>query len=201
MNSHTFTRRLAATATASGLMAMSCLSSTMLTTAGAETSSCGTDEVTVVVAGEGEGCAKDGATGLEALDQAGFEVTPVSSMPGMICQINGAPENADCSKAPEMDAFWGYYTAPLGGEWAFSQKGANEQIAKAGTVEGWAFGNSAQPGEVPEAGNKQNDDDTVIEEEKSENVWLPNAGVIVVLLALVGLAMYFVRKRNSRRTV
>lgn len=65
----------------------------------------------------------------------------------------------------------------------------------------WAFGNSAQPGEVPEAGDKQNDDATVIEEEKSENVWLPIAGVIVVLLALVGLAMYFVRKRNSRRTV
>lgn len=41
----------------------------------------------------------------------------------------------------------------------------------------------------------------MIEEEKSENVWLPIAGVIVVLLALVGLAMYFVRKRNSRRTV
>lgn len=111
---------------------------------------CRNDQVTVVVAGQGTGCATAGTTGWDALVEAGFSVTPVSRFPGMICRIGGAPASADCSDAPPVDAYWAYYHAPLGGSWNYSQLGAAAYTTQAGTVEGWAFGAGAQPGAVPE---------------------------------------------------
>ena len=112
---------------------------------------CSASQVTVVVSGAGQGCASAGTSGMSALTEAGFSVTEVSSQPGMICQINGAPADADCSKVPPPDSYWAYYHAPLGGEWAYSNVGAASYTTKAGMVEGWAFGSGANPGAVPDA--------------------------------------------------
>ncbi|WP_099297483.1 LPXTG cell wall anchor domain-containing protein [Corynebacterium dentalis] len=205
MNTRSHARRIAATAGAAGLLTASALTTgTFLPLAAAEPSTCADNEVTVVVEGEGQGCAPGGVTGWEALEKAGFSVTPVEQFDGLVCQINQKPVNADCSKAPEMDAYWGYYSAPLGGEWNFSQKGANEQIAEAGKAEGWAFGNGAKPSAVPtkseqgaagEQDSASNEAESASEE--NNNAWTSILGALLVLAA--GLAVYFFYKRSERK--
>lgn len=117
-------------------------------TAHAETTWCSNDQVTVIVEGQGRGCASAGVTGWQALEEAGFTLTPVTRFPGMICQINGAPDT-DCTNAPPVEAYWTYWHAPLGGDWTYSQRGAQNRTAPAGTVEAWTFGPGLRPGPVP----------------------------------------------------
>ena len=112
---------------------------------------CKVTEVTVIVVGQKTGCARAGLTGARALEDAGFQVTRVQTQPGFICRINGAPANDPCVRTPPASAYWSYWHAPLGGQWTYSQWGADNRTAPAGTVEAWAFGDSARPGAVPDA--------------------------------------------------
>lgn len=120
-------------------------------TASAAPTPCKSTEVTVIVVGQGTGCARAGLTGAGALEDAGFTLTRVQTQPGFICRINGAPANDPCVRTPPATAYWSYWHAPLGGDWTYSNWGADNRTAPAGTVEAWAFGDSARPGAVPDA--------------------------------------------------
>lgn len=110
---------------------------------------CEITEVTVVVEGHGVGCAEAGLTGAQALEAAGFPIIRVETQPGFICRIAGTPADEDCVVTPSASSYWAYYQAELGGEWAYSQFGADSHQTEAGMVEGWAYGAGAAPGPVP----------------------------------------------------
>lgn len=77
-------------------------------------------------------------SGLEALRQAGFGWSPVSSQPGMVCRIDGRPSNQSCASSPPANAYWAYFRANRGGDWRYSAVGA-AAAPIAGGVEGWVF--------------------------------------------------------------
>lgn len=115
----------------------------------------GTTGVTVVVdftafgGGVQVRCALgDPATGLAALQGAGFAVTGTARFGlAFVCRINGLPTPAAdaCFSTPPPTAFWAYWHAPAGGSWSFSTVGAASYNPAPGTVEGWAFGANAAP--------------------------------------------------------
>jgi hypothetical protein len=110
------------------------------------------DGVWVVVDAHGAGgsltsrCARDPATGLDALAEAGHSYSFVPRVPGMVCTIDARPD--PCNGAP-ADAYWSYWTAKAGGSWTYSSTGAGSRVPKAGEVEGWAFGAGAPPRTAP----------------------------------------------------
>ena len=142
-------------ALAAGAVAVLCGVVAPAPQARAQATPCAVTEVTVVVAGQGTGCAPAGLDGLTTLRRAGFSVTMVQTQPGFICRINGTPASDPCVTTPPADSYWAYYHAPLGGTWQYSTLGASARTAAAGTVEGWAFGDGARPGSVPTAPRTQ----------------------------------------------
>ncbi|MBM7075443.1 MULTISPECIES: hypothetical protein [Micromonospora] len=115
----------------------------------------GTTGVTVVVdfAALGGGvqvaCALgDPATGVAALQGAGFTVTGTSRWGlAFVCRINGKPTSATepCVNTPPATAYWSYWHAPAGGSWSYSSSGASSYNPAPGSVEGWSFGAGAAP--------------------------------------------------------
>ncbi|WP_018588609.1 hypothetical protein [Salinispora arenicola] len=115
----------------------------------------GTSGVTVVVdfaalgGGVQVGCAPgDPATGLGALQGAGFTVTGTMRWGlAFICRINGKPTAAaeSCVNTPPATAYWSYWHAPSGGSWSYSTSGATSYDPAPGSVEGWSFGAGAPP--------------------------------------------------------
>ncbi|MCC2593227.1 hypothetical protein LKO27_07375 [Tessaracoccus sp. OS52] len=117
-------------------------------------------------------CATDfpsGGTGLQALKLAGF--VPEGTMkdgPAFVCRINNRPAadetltvggqdyRENCISTPPNEAFWGYWHAPAGGEWTFSQLGGGRTVEPGG-YEGWSFSlnrgedSNPRPGVVPAA--------------------------------------------------
>lgn len=99
-------------------------------------------------------CAPGGAerTGLEALQDAGFEVEGVQSYDNMMCRIEGRPAPDEsleldgrkgyqeaCVEMPPATAYWSYWKADNGGDWAYSRKGMRDGKAIDGGFEGWSF--------------------------------------------------------------
>ncbi|MCC6618217.1 MAG: hypothetical protein IT341_04155 [Chloroflexi bacterium] len=93
------------------------------------------------------------ASGLEALATAGFAVTPVTTLPGFVCRIDGlpGPDAEACVSTPPAGAHWSYWTADRGGPWQYSPVGAAASRPIAGRVEGWRFatGGTVQAPSVP----------------------------------------------------
>lgn len=115
--------------------------------------------VTVVVdygpyGGIETGCSPDPTNGLSALSQAGFAVVQVSSQPGFVCRIDGAPpvEDDACVRTPPASASWSYWQAAPGStSWTYSGSGAGSTQPADGSTEGWSFGNIQAPGISPPA--------------------------------------------------
>ncbi|ASW55374.1 hypothetical protein [Plantactinospora sp. KBS50] len=116
----------------------------------------GTSGVTVVVdfaalgGGVQVGCAPgDPATGLAALQSAGFTVTGTARWGlAFVCRINGKPTSATepCVNTPPATAYWSYWHASgSGAAWSYSSSGASSYNPAPGSVEGWAFGAGAAP--------------------------------------------------------
>lgn len=82
------------------------------------------------------------ASGLSALQNAGFELTG-SQRWGLatLCRVEGkpGPEAESCADYPPVTAYWSYWQAPDGGNWAFAQSGVQESKPQAGSFEGWSF--------------------------------------------------------------
>ena len=119
----------------------------------------GTSGVTVVVdftafsGGVTVACALgDPATGLAALQGAGFTVTGTARWGlAFVCRINGLPTPASepCLNTPPASAYWSYWHAVAGGTWSYSAVGATSYNPAPGTVEGWAFGSGTAPSIPP----------------------------------------------------
>ena len=91
------------------------------------------------------------ATGFDALKRAGFTYQGTVRFPGLLCRIDGEPSSDPCQGAPPPNAYWAYWHAPRGGDWTYSTSGAGSRKPPPGSVEGWAFGDEAQPGIDPPA--------------------------------------------------
>lgn len=94
----------------------------------------------------------DPATGLAALQGAGFTVTGTARWGlAFVCRINGKPTAAmdPCVNTPRSSAFWSYWHGTPGGSWTLSSLGASSYNPAVGTVDGWAFGAGAPPSVGP----------------------------------------------------
>ena len=82
----------------------------------------------------------DQATGLAALQNAGFTVTGTARWGlAFVCRINGKPASDPCINTPPSTAYWSYWNAPNGGTWALSSTGASGRKPPLGSFEGWSF--------------------------------------------------------------
>ena len=95
--------------------------------------------VAIVIAGDKTACVAwhSGITGddvLHAVATVGYRYD------GLINQIDGVPAD----KRADDTHFWAYWHSSRTG-WVFSGEGAGTYIVQAGTVEGWAYGNKAEP--------------------------------------------------------
>jgi hypothetical protein len=91
------------------------------------------------------GCATDPATGVEALQQAGF--TDTRDPAGMICAIDARPD-----PCPETFAgsYWSYWYGGTDGTWQVWMEGADTAVPAAGGFEGWRYNDgSTGPSELP----------------------------------------------------
>jgi hypothetical protein len=107
-----------------------------------------------------------GYTGLDALQDAGFTPEGVRRYGfAFICRIAGLP-TADqelpisgnphyheaCLDTPPPQAFWGYWYAPNGGSWTYSQTAAISRDVIPGGFEGWSFSLNHESGDLPRPG-------------------------------------------------
>jgi hypothetical protein len=90
-------------------------------------------------------------SGFEALTRAGFTYQGTTRFPGLLCRIDGEPASDPCHGAPPANAYWAYWHASRGGSWTYSTSGAGSRVPPPGSVEGWAFGDDAEPGVDPPA--------------------------------------------------
>ncbi|MBW9204431.1 hypothetical protein KV097_00630 [Mumia sp. zg.B17] len=168
------------------------------------------------------GCAEDsdGMTGMQALEAAGFEMTPVtaSGMTGA-CRIDGQPAADDtldvggrdyvekCQQFPPGGAYWSYYVAPANGDWTYAQTGADTNKAVPGGFEGWRYQlnqpvdsapmpdfDPANPPTAAASDTADDADDADSAEDGGSIVWI-GLGVAVLLAVAAGFAL--VRRRRS----
>jgi hypothetical protein len=93
-------------------------------------------------------------SGLDALDKAGISWEGTRRFPSLVCRIAGKPgvDSEACVNAPPLSAYWGYWLAPRGGEWCFSNLGAGSRKPPPGTVEGWSFALNKTASDTPPPG-------------------------------------------------
>ncbi|GAA2299318.1 hypothetical protein GCM10009853_064470 [Glycomyces scopariae] len=141
------------------------------------------------------GCAAGPADGLDALAQAGFSVTEVASIRGMVCRIDALPET-DCGASPPADAYWSYWHAnPGDDEWTYSMVGGADATPDQGDLEGWAFGDGSTPPAVaPADAVASAAPETESESEGADWTWI----VAVAALAIIGGLVVW-RLRRDRR--
>ncbi|GAA4011072.1 hypothetical protein GCM10022247_36760 [Allokutzneria multivorans] len=92
------------------------------------------------------------ASGLTALENAGFEVTGTTRWgKAFICRLNGkpGPDTEPCVNTPPASAYWGYWHAPNGGTWTYSQQGATNRKPPLGSYEGWSFSKDRSASDNP----------------------------------------------------
>lgn len=78
--------------------------------------------------------------GADALDAAGIAWQGVVRWGrGFVCRIAGKPADDPCIDTPPASAYWGYWIAPRGGSWCYSDKGVLNRRPPPGGVEGWSF--------------------------------------------------------------
>ncbi|WP_204745484.1 hypothetical protein [Glycomyces paridis] len=155
--------------------------------------------VTVVVdfgalAAPATGCADDPADGLDALVRAGFTVTEVASIRGMVCRIDDLPE-ADCGGAPPADAYWSYWHAAPGDDaWTYAMVGGAVSTPDPGDLEGWAFGDGKTPPAVAPADAVAAPADAEEGNASSSWTWL----LAVAALAVIASLVLWRRRRRPR---
>lgn len=99
--------------------------------------------VTVVVEGQ-VGCdSNGGGNAASNFDDAGHALTSVSTQPGMVCRVDGAPASAGCVNAPPANKYWGlFWSDGKSGTWKYSSLGVTSlDVPKGGWV-AFVFQNS-----------------------------------------------------------
>jgi len=128
--------------------------------------------VTVVIDFQGLGgealqyCVSDlaaGTTGVAALQATGVGVqgTAASGL-SFVCRIDSKPGAGQaltlpngqsyvetCANTPPSTAYWSYWHASQGGQWAYSSQGASVRAVEFGGYEGWSFALGASFGHAP----------------------------------------------------
>ncbi|MEE8602729.1 cell wall-binding repeat-containing protein [Euzebya tangerina] len=91
------------------------------------------------------GCAAgDPSSSIDALREADFEVEIQSFDFGdLVCAIEGRPELA-CDE-PFTGDFWAFFTGNDDGSWATSMVGASDRDPDPGDIDGWRYGDGAEP--------------------------------------------------------
>lgn len=154
----------------------------------------GCSDVTVVVdfgalaADPATGCAADPANGLDALAGAGFSVTEVASIRGMVCRIDELPES-NCGAAPPAKEYWSYWRADSGdADWAYSPVGGADAHPEAGDVEGWVFGDGSTPPAIaPDdaAASTEGQGPDAEDDDEASFTWIIAVAALAVIAALV----------------
>ncbi|MEU5154540.1 hypothetical protein [Glycomyces sp. NPDC021274] len=140
------------------------------------------------------GCAADPANGLDALARAGFSVTEVASIRGMVCRIDELPEST-CATAPPAKEYWSYWHAEAGDtEWSYSPVGGADSSPDAGDVEGWSFGDGAAPALSPADAAAATEGVEAEAPQDRSYTWLFAVAALAVIAGLV-----FWRVRRDRR--
>jgi hypothetical protein len=107
-----------------------------------------TGATTQTVAGKEEST----GTALDALENAGFDVTGTSQYgDAFMCRIgygsnadNEEPENDPCTSTPPSSAYWAYYWADAcTNSWTYSEAGPEGRDPDIGGVEYWTFGSDS----------------------------------------------------------
>lgn len=93
-------------------------------------------------------------SGLDALVRAGIAWEPPLREPGFVCRIAGqpGPDREACGVTPPPTAYWGYWIAPRGGAWCYSNTGAGNRVPPPGSVEGWSFALDKSSSQLPPPG-------------------------------------------------
>jgi len=150
------------------------------------------------------GCAADPADGLDALVQAGFSVTEVASIRGMVCRIDELPDT-DCGAAPPAKEYWSYWHAEPGdSEWTYSIVGGAGATPDAGDLEGWVFGDgSTPPATTPADAAATTDSDSNAESDPGAESNSDSSGSLTWIIAVAALALIAAlvvwRLRRDRR--
>ncbi|MDN3243823.1 hypothetical protein [Glycomyces tritici] len=140
------------------------------------------------------GCAADPANGLDALAQAGFSVTEVASIRGMVCRIDELPEST-CATAPPAKEYWSYWHAEAGdAAWSYSPVGGADSSPDAGDVEGWSFGDGSAPALAPADAAAAAEGAATEAPRDRSYTWLFAVAALAVIAGLV-----FWRVRRDRR--
>lgn len=95
------------------------------------------------------------ATGLAALENAGFTVTGTLRWgKAFVCRINGKPgiDTEPCVDTPPASAYWSYWHAPNGGSWTYSSQGVLARKPPLGSFEGWSFSSGRDEDSAPRPG-------------------------------------------------
>ncbi len=178
----------------------------------ADSGSC--DGVAVLVEHDGStdaGCAEgDPKTAGDALEAAGFEIKKVQSDSQLLCSIDGVPDTS-CAKAPEADAFWGFFTAD-GNSWGFADKGVFAFDPKPGSTIAFSFGSGDEPTTKPKkasadaasaAQSASSDEGTSAadsedaKDDSGSNALVTTVGGVVVLVILAGAGFLVARRRRG----
>ncbi len=93
------------------------------------------------------------SSGVAALQHAGFNPAGTQRYGlAFICRINNRPTPAQqaCASTPPRTAYWAYYHALSGATtWTYATSGASSYRPPLGSIDAWAFGNSAKPSKTP----------------------------------------------------
>lgn len=118
-----------------------------------------TPATTLTVGGKEEST----GTALDALENAGFDVTGTSQYgDAFMCRIgygsnvdNEEPENDPCTSTPPSSAYWAYYWADAcTNSWTYSEAGPEGRDPYIGGVEYWTFGSDSAGSTLPVSPNQ-----------------------------------------------
>ena len=145
------------------------------------------------------GCAHQPTDGMDALSQIGVDVRQPNSKPGLVCELQGRPQDA-CAhggydKSPRQ--FWSYWhAASPADKWTFSTKGADQYHPAAGSVEGWGWGTGK--GFPPRQVSAARKPPAMPPESGHGSGPLTTIGVVVAVIAL-GVGVWWTRRKQTRR--
>ncbi|NGN92474.1 hypothetical protein G5C66_06925 [Nocardioides sp. KC13] len=117
----------------------------VVTPASASSAAVACDGVTVVVEPNALGGApevacvqpEEGDTGADLFEKAGHPLTYVTSMPSVVCRVDGRPKEAGCAQMPPADAYWSLWITDESGAWSYASRNVTEISVTSG--QGVAF--------------------------------------------------------------
>jgi hypothetical protein len=169
------------------------------------------DGVTVVVEPNALGGApevacvqpEEGDTGADLFEKAGHPLTYVTSMPSVVCRIDGRPKAAGCAQMPPADAYWSLWITDDSGAWSYASRNVTEISVTSGqgvaftwidddvvtapaTVLGDAVGAPSSPS--PESPPDDSPSDSAAEPENLPG-WVAPAGILA-LFSVAGVVWW-----------